>query len=140
VITVQIPAVIREYSPVACMSGFYAGRSGVISDDHKPGDPRAIVALRAAVGAHEEIEPIDLERLALIISDPTGAAHLAWWLLYTAPRHTAAEHAERLAAIGAEAADYGAALDCAARGLGAQIGVRGLEILRDYALRVVSHG
>jgi len=139
VITVQIPAAIRACSPVVLL----LGDGGNARLCYAPG-ARFVASqvsespLSAALLVDGDWFP--LSDFALIISDPTGAAHLAWWLLYTAPRHTAAEHAERLAAIGAEAADYGAALDCAARGLGAQIGVRGLEILRDYALRVVSHG
>ena len=127
-ITVKIPAAIRKHSPVLWTLGPDSTVSGGVVHIHSDGS--LSVASRQGGLLYEDDE-VPCDAVALNISDPTGAAHLAWWLLYTAPRHTTAEHAERLAAIGADAADYVAALDRAIRGLG--IGVRGLEILRDYA-------
>lgn len=132
-ITVKIPAAIRKHSPVLWTLGPDSTVSGGVVHIH--GDGSLSVASRQGGLLYEDDE-VPRDAVALVISDPTGAAHLAWWLLYTAQRWNAVEHAERLAAIGAEAADFSATIDCAARGLGAQLSVRGLEILRDYAHRV----
>jgi len=138
VITVQIPAAIRMCSPV-----MFLGHPGVVvaADTRAPADRMGEWIVQwsddgpdeymAFCGSTVSVASADL---ALIISDPTGAAHLAWWMLYRTI-WTMDEHTARIDAMGWTLAGYQAAVDCAARGLPADI-----EQLRDYALRVVSHG
>ena len=126
-ITVKIPAAIRVCSPVVSATG----REGAVFDFEGGGGQDLLVAVRSVAGEHHrEMCWLHRSSLALIISDPTGAAHLAWWLLY-GHRWTMTEHAERIDAMGWTLAGYQAAVDCAARGLPAD-----LARLADYAHRV----
>ena len=132
-ITAKIPAAIRKHSPVLWTLGPDSTVSGGVVHIH--GDGSLSVASRQGGLLYEDDE-VPCDAVALIISDPTGAAHLAWWLLYSTKARTADEHAANLAAIGATLAEFHAAVELARVGLGAMIDTRGLEILRDYAHRV----
>ena len=118
-ITVKIPAAIRSCSPVVCVFTPPVGFDDV-------GD-RGVV--KSTEDGEVNVNGWNTPRScwALIISDPTGAAHLAWWLLY-ANRWTMTDHAARIEAMGWTLAGFQAAVDCAARGLPAD-----LARLADYA-------
>lgn len=126
-ITVKIPAAIRDCSPVVCVSTPPVGPDDV-------GD-RGVV--KSTEDGEVSVNGWHTPRScwALVISDPTGAAHLAWWLLYQTPSRTPEQHAARLEAIGWTANGYAVHVDLAARGLG--VGSVALGFLRDYAHHIV---
>ena len=130
-ITVKIPAAIRKHSPVLWTLGPASTVSGGVVHIH--GDGSLSVASRQGGLLYEDDE-VPCDAAALIISDPTGAAHLAWWL-DSVPCPPGA-HIQRLDAIRASVLTYQAAWSMARVGHGAAIGARGLEVLRDYAHRV----
>ena len=137
-ITIQIPAAIRACSPVVVTGPDGYERAGTVAfmfDGPWVTIPPLLAPTQPGI---QMLCGICSPPIALNISDPTGAAHLAWWLLYQTPSRTAEQHAARLEAIGWTAAGYHAAIECAARGV--PVGAVGLRLLRDYALRVVSHG
>jgi len=119
VITVQTPAAIRACSPVVGFNG-----------------PDVVVSISGewAALASDPGRADSLSSLALIISDPTGAAHLAWWL-QKQPKQA------KQAAINAlqiKGLDLLVVAEQALNGM--PIDDAGLTLLRDYALRVVSNG
>lgn len=131
-ITVKIPAAIRKHSPVLWTLGPDSTVSGGVVHIH--GDGSLSVASRQGGLLYEDDE-VPRDAVALVISDPTGAAHLAWWLLYQTPSRTPEQHAARLEAIGWTANGYAVHVDLAARGLG--VGSVALGFLRDYAHHIV---
>ena len=121
-IAVKIPAAIRACSPVVCVS--------------EPSVGSDVVGSRGVVKSTEDGE-VNVSGWwtpracwALIISDPTGAAHLAWWLRAHVPAHRG-EHVRTLHEMRWSPLDFHSALDGAACGLPAD-----LARLADYAHRV----
>jgi len=140
VITVQIPAAIRACSPVVVTGPDGYEQTGTVAFMFD--GPWVTIP---PLGGEQMPQSIWIPgwvgaSVALNISDPTGAAHLARWLIHDAPRRAEYQHTAHLDAIGAESADFLAALDLARTMMGDKLAPRGLEILRDYALRVVSNG
>lgn len=123
-ITVKIPAAIRVCSPVYMETPHGNMVTGIAARLQPENGTICVFA------SDEDIWNAPAALVSLIISDPTGAAHLAWWLLYSV-RWTMTEHVERIEAMGWTLAGYQAAVDCAARGLSAD-----LARLADYAHRV----
>lgn len=134
-ITVKIPAAIRVCSPVILVdpldtASHLSGRRGTVH-------ARSGNVCSFAIDGVESVVIAGADSLALIISDPTGAAHLAWWLLYGSPPvRPGAEHSAILHTIGAGATEVLAIVQSAGRGDGDKMSRRALEILRDYAHRV----
>ena len=145
-ITVKIPAAIGESSPV------------IVTDPN--GHTLVGVVAMMWDGPWVTIRPTGGEQppysvwipgwvgasVALDISRPTGAAHLAWWLRSAIARISVSSHAEHLAAAGA-GQHYSKFLNassvCTAfwglvesAALGMPVDDAGLMLLRDYAHRV----
>jgi len=136
VITAQIPAAIRACSPVALVDPLdtaqhLSGRRGTVH-------ARNGNLCSFAIDGVESVVIAGVDSLALIISDPTGAAHLAWWLRRSIAKISAAQNSEHIAAIGATVDGFWDIILRAEHG--AVIYERSLCVLRDYALRVVSNG
>lgn len=127
-IAVKIPAAIRVCSPVYMETPHGNMVTGIAARLQPENGTICVFA------SDEDIWNAPAALVSLVISDPTGAAHLAWWLLYSTKTRTADEHAGHLAAIGWTASGYHAAIECAARGV--PVGDVGLGLLRDYAHRV----
>ena len=133
-ITVKIPAAIGESSPV------------IVTDPN--GHTLVGVVAMMWDGPWVTIRPTGGEQppysvwipgwvgasVALDISRPTGAAHLAWWL--APPRLTQAQHDATLEALGVSGYNFLQMLGLARVGDVAKIDARGLEIICDYAHRV----
>ena len=122
-ITVQIPAAIRGCSPVVC-----ASEPSVGSD---------VVGSRGVVKSTEDGE-VNVNGWwtprvcwALNISDPTGAAHLAWWLLAPEQARGFARMAQAIDATGWTFDGRLQILNMAARG--EAVGETALGHMRDYA-------
>lgn len=130
-ITVKIPAAVGESSPILWRISppDFAPVPVAAVVVHVHGDGSLAVSARHG-GVLFDDDSVSRDDVELIISRPTGAAHLAWWLLYSV-RWTMTEHVERIEAMGWTLAGYQAAVDCAARGLPAD-----LARLADYAHRV----
>lgn len=124
-ITAKISAAIRKGSPVY-METPHGNMVDGVALRLQPEDRTICV-----IDGDEDIWNVPSALVSLVISDPTGAAHLAWWLLYQTPSRTGEQHAERLEAIGWTANGYAVHVDLAARGLG--VGSVALGFLRDYA-------
>ena len=121
-ITVKIPAAIRACSPVVCVSEPSVG-SDVVG---------GLGVVRSTEDCDVSVNGWWTPRVcwALNISDPTGVAHLAWWLqMQPKQAKQAAVNAMRIKGLDllvvAEQALSGMPIDDA-----------GLALLRDYAHRV----
>ena len=82
----SIPGLLRRGSPVIG-SGKFAGRRGVIVDASLGGS-HVVVAFEATATADASGEWLPRAELDLDLTDATGRAHAAWWLLDRPdPRH-----------------------------------------------------
>lgn len=124
-ITVKIPAAIRACSPVVALVPTAGG-------------DRCFSAGASAVVSCVESGELSIEggwfspsEFALIISDPTGAAHLAWWLLAPEQARGFARMAQAIDATGWTFDGRLQILNMAARG--EAVGETALGHMRDYA-------
>ena len=126
-ITVKIPAAIRKHSPVLWVLGPDSTVSGGVVHVH--GDGSLSVASRQGGLLYEDDE-VPRDAVALDISDPTGAAHLAWWLREQPPRVPEVLRADLLA-VGCSAPAIIKVMGRAEAGR--MVTRRDLELLRDFA-------
>ena len=124
-ITVKIPAAIRVCSPVVCVSEPSVG-SFEIGERH-------VIKSTEDGEAHVNGWWTPRACWALVISDPTGAAHLAWWLRAQPARSRETFLADS-AALGCDAQTLISVIERAS--VAADCTRRDLELLRDYAHRV----
>ena len=122
-ITVKIPAAIRACSPVVCVSEPSVG-SDVVG---------GLGVVRSTEDCDVSVNGWWTPRVcwALNISDPTGAAHLAWWLLAPEQARGFARMAQAIDATGWTFDERLQILNMAARG--EAVGETALGHMRDYA-------
>ena len=133
-IAAKIPAAIRACSPVYMETPHGDMVTGIAARLQPENGTICVFA------SDEDIWNVPADLVSLVISDPTGAAHLAWWLRSLPGRDAETCRADFIAIGCAPALIVAAmkavvyAVECAASGL--PVGDDGLTLLRDYAHRV----
>ena len=126
-ITVKIPAAIRACSPVYMETPHGDMVTGIAARLQPENGTICVFA------SDEDIWNAPANLVSLVISDPTGAAHLAWWLRAQPERGRDTCIAD-IAALGCDAGTLIGVIERAS--VAADCTRRDLDLLRDYAHRV----